>query len=101
MPGYRRGALPERIERLLDSAEIRSFLPRAAEEAIAFAHKHLTRESIIEGVRREDRWSVPLVAIREALMNAIVHADYAQQGRPSELLCLMTESRSRIPAFCH
>ncbi len=68
--------------RLLDSAEIRSFLPRAAEEAIAFAHKHLTRESIIESVRREDRWSVPLVAIREAVMNAIVHADYAQQGAP-------------------
>lgn len=68
--------------RLLDSAEIRSFLPRAAEEAIAFAHKHLTHESIIEGARREDRWSVPLVAIREALMNAIVHADYAQQGAP-------------------
>ena len=68
--------------RLLDSTEIRSFLPRAAEEAIAFLHKHLMRESIIEGVRREDRWSVPLVAIREALMNAIVHADYAQQGAP-------------------
>ena len=68
--------------RLLDSAEIRSFLPRAAEEAITFSHKDLMRESIIEGVRREDRWSVPLVAIREALMNAIVHADYAQQGAP-------------------
>jgi predicted HTH transcriptional regulator len=71
--------------RLLDSVEIRSFLPRAADEAIAFARKHLTHESIIEGVRREDRWSVPLVAIREALMNAIVHADYAQQGAPIRL----------------
>ena len=68
--------------RLIDSTEIRSFLPRAADEAIAFAQKHLTRESIIEGLRREDRWSVPMVAIREALMNAIVHADYAQQGAP-------------------
>jgi ATP-dependent DNA helicase RecG len=68
--------------RLLDSAEIRSFLPRAAEEAMAFTHKHLTRESTVEGVRREDRWSVPLLAIREAVMNAIVHADYAQQGAP-------------------
>jgi predicted HTH transcriptional regulator len=71
--------------RLLDSAEIRSFLPRAADEAVAFARKHLTHESIIEGVRREDRWSIPLVAIREALMNAIVHADYAQQGSPIRL----------------
>jgi predicted HTH transcriptional regulator len=68
--------------RLLDSVEIRSFLPRAAEEAIRFAQKHLTHESIIEGIRREERWSVPLVAIREAIMNAIVHADYAQQGAP-------------------
>jgi len=67
---------------LVDSAEIRSFLPQSAEEAIAFIQKHLTRESIIEGIRREDRWSVPLVAIREVLMNAIVHADYAEQGAP-------------------
>lgn len=65
---------------LIDSIEIRSLLPRTAEEAVAFARKHLTHESVIEGVRREERWSVPLVAIREALRNAIVHADYAQQG---------------------
>lgn len=68
--------------RQLDSVEIRSFLPRVAEEAMGFARKHLSNESVIEGVRREERWSVPLVAIREALMNAIVHADYAQQGAP-------------------
>jgi ATP-dependent DNA helicase RecG len=68
--------------RLLDSTEIRSSLPRAAEEAILFVQKHLTHESIIAGVRREERWSVPLVAIREAVMNAVVHADYSQQGAP-------------------
>ena len=71
--------------RLVDSTEIRSLLPPAAEDAIAFARKHLTNESIIEGVRREDRWSVPMVAVREAVMNAIVHADYAQQGAPIRL----------------
>lgn len=31
-----------------------------AEEGISFTPKHLTSESIIEGVRREDRWTVPL-----------------------------------------
>ncbi|MBI4907033.1 MAG: putative DNA binding domain-containing protein [Acidobacteria bacterium] len=71
--------------RLLDSLEIRSYLPRAAEDAIAFAGKHLMRESVIEDVRRQERWSVPLVAIREAVMNAIVHADYAQRGAPIRL----------------
>ncbi len=71
--------------RVLDSTEIRSYLPLAAEEAVAFARKHLTHESIIEGVRRVDRWSVPLVAVREAVINAVVHADYAQQGAPIRL----------------
>jgi len=66
--------------KLLDSTEIRSALPQAAEEAILFAQKHLKRESVIEGVRRRERWSLPLVAIREAVMNAVVHADYAQKG---------------------
>jgi predicted HTH transcriptional regulator len=46
--------------RLIDSVEIRSLLPRAAEEAVAFARKHLTHESVIEGVHRKERWSVPL-----------------------------------------
>ncbi|HUB80059.1 MAG TPA: ATP-binding protein [Bryobacteraceae bacterium] len=71
--------------RLIDSTEIRSFLPRAAEEAVTFAQKHLSRESVIEGLRRQERWSVPIVAIRETLMNAIVHADYSQQGAPIRL----------------
>jgi predicted HTH transcriptional regulator len=68
--------------RILDSAEVRSYLPEAAEEVIAFLQKHMTREAIIGPVKRTDLWTLPLVAIREAIMNAIVHADYAQRGAP-------------------
>lgn len=71
--------------RLIDSSEVRSYLPVAAGEVISFARKHLTVESIIEGARRQDRWSIPLIAIREAVVNAIVHADYAQHGSPIRL----------------
>lgn len=38
--------------RMLDSVAIRSYLPLAAEEAVAFVQKHMTNESIITGVRR-------------------------------------------------
>jgi ATP-dependent DNA helicase RecG len=72
---------PDR-RRILDSTEIRSYLPQAAEETIAFLQKHMTREAVIGSVKRADRWTYPAVAVREAIMNAIVHADYAQRGAP-------------------
>ncbi|MGB0124088.1 MAG: integrase core domain-containing protein, partial [Silvibacterium sp.] len=68
--------------RIVDSVEVRSYLPRAAEEVIAFLQKHTAREAVIGSVKRTDVWTFPVVAVREAIMNAIVHADYAQHGAP-------------------
>jgi hypothetical protein len=68
--------------RVLDSAEIRTCLPIAVADAIAFVHKHSTREAVIGKVKRADRWTIPSVAIREAVINAFVHADYSQHGAP-------------------
>ncbi len=68
--------------RLMDSSEIRSYLPQAADQAITFVQKHMSREAVIVASRRVDRWTVPLPALREAIINAIVHADYAERGVP-------------------
>jgi ATP-dependent DNA helicase RecG len=67
---------------ILDSTEVRTYLPGAAAEAITFLRKHMQREAVIGAVRRTDRWTFPEVALREILMNAILHADYAQRGAP-------------------
>ncbi len=68
--------------RILDSTEIRSYLPEAAGETVFFLQKHMTREAVIGSVKRADRWTYPVVAVREAIMNAVVHADYSQRGAP-------------------
>jgi ATP-dependent DNA helicase RecG len=68
--------------RIIDSAAIRNYLPMAAQDGIAFIQKHMMRGAIIGTVKRVDRWTVPPVALREALINAIVHTDYAQRGAP-------------------
>jgi len=68
--------------RIVDSAEVRTHLPGAAGEVIAFLQKHMMREVVIGAVKRVEVWTYPAVAVREAAMNAIVHADYGQRGAP-------------------
>ncbi len=68
--------------RILDTLEIRSLLPQAVEDGLAFVQRSVAREAVVTGARRAERWTYPLVAVREALVNAVVHADYSQQGAP-------------------
>ena len=68
--------------RILDQTEIRMHLPGAAQETIEFVEKHLLRGAQIGRVRREETWNLPPAAVREAVINAIAHADYAQRGAP-------------------
>jgi predicted HTH transcriptional regulator len=71
--------------RILDRTEIHDYPVRAIEDAVAFVEKHSLRGAEIGAVRREDRWSLPPIAVREAVVNAVVHADYAQRGAPIRL----------------
>lgn len=68
--------------RIVDRAEIRSLPVRAIEEAIAFVGKHTLHGAEIGAVRRKELWNLPPVAVREALINSVAHADYAQRGAP-------------------
>ncbi len=67
---------------ILDQQEIREHLPQALEKAFEFVRKHASRSAEFGELRRKDVWNVPLEAVREALTNAIVHADYSQAGAP-------------------
>jgi len=68
--------------RIADQTEIRSYLGLAIVAAVAFVQKHSLHGDAIGAVRRKARWSLPPVAVREAIINAVVHADYAQRGAP-------------------
>jgi len=71
--------------RIVDRAEIHSIFPVALEEAIAFVRKHALHGAEIGAVRRRERWNLPPTAVREAVINAVAHADYAQHGAPIRL----------------
>ena len=68
--------------RILDDKEVASPLPQAVEEAMSHVTRMTSTSFEIRGARREPQPTYPLVAIREAVVNAAVHADYAQRGSP-------------------
>jgi predicted HTH transcriptional regulator len=68
--------------RILDHVELTGHPIAAIEDSIAFVQRHLQRGADIGAVRRTDRWTLPPAAVREAVINAVVHADYAQRGAP-------------------
>jgi ATP-dependent DNA helicase RecG len=68
--------------RIADQLEIRSYPVQAIEAAIAFVEKHNLHGAEIGPVHRQERWNLPPVAVREAIINAVAHADYAQRGAP-------------------
>jgi predicted HTH transcriptional regulator len=65
-----------------DSLECRGTLPRALEAAYAFIERHAQTRVVIPGLKNQTVTAIPLRAARELLVNAVVHADYAQSGAP-------------------
>lgn len=68
--------------RIVDHAELRGYPVQATHAALQFVEKHALLGAEIGPARRIDRWNLPPIAVREAVINAIVHADYAQRGAP-------------------
>ena len=68
--------------RILDHAEIHASLPGSVWQVMDFLKKHAMRGADFSDIQRKDVWSIPLVILREAIINALVHADYSLPGSP-------------------
>jgi len=67
---------------IFNHIDIHEHLPVAVERVMEFLKKHAMRGADFSELRRKDVWSIPLTILREAVVNAIVHADYSQRGAP-------------------
>lgn len=98
VPGNELGDLGDTGERFLDNQRIEGTIPEMLDEAIRFVKRNMKTKTIInaENGQREDRTDYPLTAIREAIVNALVHRDYSIHTEGMPIQIIMYEDRMEI-----
>ena len=64
----------------VDSVFIDAPLARTVEQAVAFIRRNTPNPLKVEGLRREDASTYPTEVLREVIVNAVAHRDYADLG---------------------
>ena len=67
---------------IFDQVEIHGPMPLAVDQAVEFLLKHAYKTAVFGEVRRRDVYSIPVEPIREVIVNALVHASYAESSTP-------------------
>jgi len=68
------------METFIDKKEFTGNLFDILEESIKFLQNHLHLNAKIEGLRRVEKYEIPLLALREIVLNAIIHRDYTRNS---------------------
>ncbi len=69
------------MELFLDKKEYSGSIFDILENSLNFILNHINLRAEIKGLYRTDTYEIPIIALREALINALIHRDYINQGR--------------------
>lgn len=98
VPGTEIGTIGDQGERFTDNQRIEGNISDMLDGAMQFVNRNMRIKTIINphNGKREDRPDYPLTAVREAVLNALVHRDYSihTEGMPIQLI--MFEDRMEI-----
>lgn len=84
-------------ERFIDNKRIEGTIPQMLEEAMAFVRRNIRTATVInkDGVR-EDRPEYPLKAVREVILNALIHRDYSVHTEDSPIRIILYRDRMEV-----
>lgn len=101
VPGNEVGATGEMGERFTDNQRIEGNISEMLDGAMQFVKRNMRVKTIInpQTGKREDRTDYPIPAIREAILNALVHRDYSihTEGMPIQLMMFDDRIEIRNP----
>ena len=101
VPGTRVGDVGAEGERFLDNERIEGDIPQILERSLQFVRRNIKTKTIVNerDGRREDRTEYPMTAVREAVLNALIHRDYSihTEGMPIRIQLFDDRMEIRSP----
>lgn len=89
IPGTEIGQVGDSLERFIDNKRIEGTIENMLTDALAFVRKNTRTKTIIDPITavRRDESDYPITAVREIILNALVHRDYSihTEGMPIQL----------------
>lgn len=98
IPGRKMGEVSDLGARFIDNRRIEGSIPQMLDEALLFMKRNMKKMTIINAGTglREDRAEYPITAVREAVLNALVHRDYSMHTEGMPIQIRMFEDRLEI-----
>jgi ATP-dependent DNA helicase RecG len=79
--------------RFLDNVTLEGPIPVMVRDTLAAVRRNMSRRGFIEGAGRQDVWEYPETALREAVVNALVHRDLSASARGTQVQVEMYPDR--------
>lgn len=91
------GEVGESGERFIDNKRIDGTIPEMLEGAMAFVRRNIRIATIVnDDGQREDRPEYPLKAVREVILNALVHRDYSIHTEDTPIRVILYKDRLEV-----
>lgn len=71
-------------ERFSDNVVLEGPTPVMVRDGMAVLRRNMSRRAIVRGAGREDAWEYPEAALREVIVNALVHRDLSPASRGTQ-----------------
>jgi ATP-dependent DNA helicase RecG len=79
--------------RFLDNVTLEGPIPVMVRDTLVAVRRNMSRRGFIEGAGRQDVWEYPETALREAVVNALVHRDLSASARGTQVQVEMYPDR--------
>jgi ATP-dependent DNA helicase RecG len=97
VPGLHIGTVGDDGERFIANSRIEGTIKEMVEEAMLFIRRNMRVKTIIDdNGKRADKTEYPINAIREAVLNALMHRDYSIHTEGTPVRILMFNDRLEI-----